>query len=170
MKKIFMFIFVLFLTINLYAKEVYPDDTGLIGHPWINLKEPKNNEKCINVKVDDKTSKCFVIYAYYDAKWLNKANVAVDSFAFVSNHLDYNNRNEEYRRYYTKVTSSGKYYVFELDTEYEDKKKVYVTPENKFGVVQFNLYSPNFSHEDYYIHPNKIEELGIPVYFIHSSK
>ncbi len=170
MKKIFMFIFVLFLTINLYAKEVYPDDTGLLGHPWINLKEPKNNEKCINVKVDDKTSKCFVIYAYYDAKWLNKANVAVDSFAFVSNHLDYNNRNEEYRRYYTKVTSSGKYYVFELDTEYEDKKKVYVTPENKFGVVQFNLYSPNFSHEDYYIHPNKIEELGIPVYFIHSSK
>lgn len=170
MKKIFMFIFVLFLTINLYAKEVYPDDTGLLGHPWINLKEPKNNEKCVNVKVDDKTSKCFVIYAYYDAKWLNKANVAVDSFAFVSNHLDYNNRNEEYRRYYTKVTSSGKYYVFELDTEYEDKKKVYVTPENKFGVVQFNLYSPNFSYEDYYIHPNKIEELGIPVYFIHSSK
>lgn len=171
MKKSILFLIMLvFLTINLYAKEVYPDDTGLLGHPWINLKEPKNNEKCINVKVDDKTSKCFVIYAYYDAKWLNKANVAVDSFAFVSKHLDYNNRNEEYRRYYTKVTSSGKYYVFELDTEYEDKKKVYVTPENKFGVVQFNLYSPNFSHEDYYIHPNKIEELGIPVYFIHSSK
>ena len=109
-KSILFLIMLLILSTNLYADGIYPYDTGLLGYPWINLKEPKNNEKCVNVKVDDKTSKCFVIYAYYDAKWLNKANVAIDSFAFVSKHLDYNNRNEEYRRYYTKVTSSGKYY------------------------------------------------------------
>ena len=80
MKKIFMFIFVLFLTINLYAKEVYPDDTGLLGHPWINLKEPKNNEKCINVKVDDKTSKCFVLNAYFTTEFLPFGVGTFDSF------------------------------------------------------------------------------------------
>ncbi len=170
MKNVIIFMFILFLSTNLYAKEVYPDDTGLLGDIWVNLKKPKNNEKCVNVQLDDKTSKCFVVYAYYDAKWLNKANVAIDSFTFFSRHLYYNNRNEEYSRDFTKVTSSGKYYVFELDTEYEDKKKVYVTPENKYGVVQFNLYSPNFSNEDYYIGRDKMKELGIPVYFIHSSK
>ena len=53
MKKSILFLIMLvFLSTNLYAKEVYPDDTGLLGHPWINLKEPKNNEKCINVKVE----------------------------------------------------------------------------------------------------------------------
>ena len=169
MKKIILFILIAFImSSTLYAEEL-PDN--LYG-TWVHLEEPKNNEQCVNIKINDKTSKCFVLNAYFTTEFLPFGVGTFDSFILekesnkfiIQDHwADYLvesklNVNKENGIYVLSVSFED----FENGGEYNEYR--YLKPISGTNLIYIRKHSPDFDDKDYYIEFNKALELGIPMY------
>lgn len=168
MKKIILFILITFImSSTLYAEEL-PDN--LYG-TWVHLEEPENNEKCVNVKVNDKISKCFVLNAYFFNNILpfgvgtfNSYILEKDSNKFIiqENLADYIvesaiNVHKENGIYVLSIPFED----YENGGEYNEYH--YLKPISGTDLIYIRRHSPDYDN-DYYIEFNKALELGIPMY------